>query len=274
MACWGGVGDTLTIEPANNQAVFLIHGTADQIVPFNSGPPFNLSNISPVYGSNSINIRLNSISIPAFDTYFVAGQGHEFYGVDNGNWSNGTGGNNYWDTVIIKATRFFWEQHKPTASFNYVTNNLEVDFTDMSSGAISWSWDFGDGNTSAIQNANHTYMSNGTFNVQLYIENNIQSWDTISQQVTVPSSAIDEINTNNFYVYPNPTTGLVTLFFDKYLHQETLQIFSLFGQLIVEIKNQHGDQIMLDLSTLENGIYFCILVSNSQKQVQEIIINR
>lgn len=243
-------------------------------MPFNSGPPFNLSTVSAVYGSNSINTRLNTIGLQALDTYFVQGQGHEFYGVTNGNWSNGAGGNAYWDTIIVTATRFFWEQHKPTASFTYVTNNLEVDFTDMSSGAISWLWDFGDGNTSTIQNANHNYMGNGTYNVQLYIENNIQSWDTICQKVTVPQSAIDEINTNNFYVFPNPSNGLVTLYFDDFLHQETLQVFNLFGQLIVEMENQQGDQILLDLSGLENGIYFCNLLINSRKQVQKIIILR
>ncbi len=274
MACWGGVGDTLTIEPDNNQAVLLIHGTADQIVPFNSGPPFNLSTVSAVYGSNSINTRLNTIGIPAFDTYFVQGQGHEFYGVTNGNWSNGTGGNAYWDTVIVKATRFFWQQHKPTANFNFVTNNLEVNFTDMSPGATSWLWDFGDGSTSTLQNANHTYSSNGTYNVQLYIENNIQSWDTISQKVTVPSSAIDEIEINNFYAIPNPSNGLVTLYFDDFLHQETLQIYNLFGQLIFEKDNQNGDQVLLDLSGLENGIYFCKLATDNHKQVQRIIISR
>ncbi|MCD4731648.1 MAG: T9SS type A sorting domain-containing protein [Bacteroidales bacterium] len=274
MACWGGVGDTLIIEPDNDQSVFFIHGTADQIVPFNSGPPFNLSTVSAVYGSNSINTRLNTIGLPAFDTYFVQGQGHEFYGVTNGNWSNGAGGNAYWDTVIVKATRFFWEQHKPTASFNYVTNNLEVDFTDMSSGAISWLWDFGDGNTSTLQNANHTYLCNGTYTVQLYIENNIQSWDTITQKVTVPSSAIDEIYTNKFNAYPNPSNGLVTLYFDDFLHQGTLQIFNLFGQLIVEKVIQNGDQILLDLSGLENGIYFCKLATENQNQVRRIIISR
>jgi hypothetical protein len=174
----------------------------------------------------------------------------------------------------VKATRFFWEQHKPTANFNYVTNNLEVNFTDMSSGATSWLWDFGDGSTSTLQNANHTYFSNGTYNVQLYIENNIQSWDTISQKVTVPSSAIDEINTSNLFIYPNPSNGLVTLYFDNFLHQETLQIFNLFGQLIFEKDNQSGDQVLLDLSGLENGIYFCRLATENQKQVQKIIISR
>lgn len=274
MACWGGVGDTLTIESDNNQAVFLIHGTADQIVPFNSGPPFNLSSISAVYGSNSINTRLNSIGIPAAETYFVQGEGHEFYGVTNGNWSNGTSGNAYWDIVVEKATQFFWEQHKPTANYNYVTNNLEVDFNDLSEGATSWLWDFGDGGTSTAQNPNHTYISEGNYSVQLYIENNLHSWDTISKQISVPQSAIDEIRSVGFFIYPNPTTGLTTLYFDNYLNKETIQIYNQFGQLIVEKKHQCGNQILLDLSPMESGVYFCNLLSTRHKQVQKIIVTR
>lgn len=274
MACWGGVGDTQIIEFENNQAIFLIHGTADQIVPFNSGPPFNLSNISAVYGSNPISIRLNTLGIPASEIYFVEGQGHEFYGVTNGNWSNGTGGNYYWDTIIVKASRFFWEQHKPTANYNYVTNNLEVDFSDLSSGATSWSWDFGDGNTSTSQNPNHSFVSEGTYYVWLYIENNIHSWDTISKQITLPQSTIEEVETNHLKVFPNPSNGLITLNFDKLLQKETLQIFNMFGQLIVEKHNQCGDQVFLDLSGLDNGIYYCNLVSLKQQQVQKIIISK
>lgn len=34
---------------------------------------------------------------------------------------------------------------------------VEVTFTDRSVNAISWLWDFGDGNTSTVQNPNHTY---------------------------------------------------------------------------------------------------------------------
>jgi acetyl esterase/lipase len=137
MALWGGVSDTLIIEAENNQAVFLIHGTDDLIVPFNSGPPFSLYNIALVYGSNSINTRLNNIGIPASETYFVQGEGHEFYGVFNGNLTNELGGNAYWDTIIQRATSFYWQQHKPIANFNYVVNDFRVDFSNLSSEATS-----------------------------------------------------------------------------------------------------------------------------------------
>ena len=187
MACWGGVGDTLNIDTENAQNVFLVHGTADAIVPFNSGAPFNLSGVSDVYGGNSINTRLNSIGIPAMKTYFVPGVDHEFYGVDNGDWENGISGNAYWDTIVEKATDFYYQQHKPDANFTFTKNKLEVTFTNSSSGSISWLWNFGDSNTSTTENPVHTYASSGTYQVELYIENSIKSWDTIAYNITVSS---------------------------------------------------------------------------------------
>ena len=49
------------------------------------------------------------------------------------------------------------------------TASLVVNFTDLStgSGITSWSWDFGDGNTSSAQNPQHTYTTAGTYTVSL-----------------------------------------------------------------------------------------------------------
>lgn len=50
---------------------------------------------------------------------------------------------------------------------------LTVDFSDLSvanGGTIaSWHWDFGDGNTSTLQNPSHTYISGGTFAISLKV---------------------------------------------------------------------------------------------------------
>jgi PKD repeat protein len=63
----------------------------------------------------------------------------------------------------------------PTAAF---VSNLTatcggpVQFTDMSSNSpTSWLWDFGDGQTSTLQNPSHTYASNGTYTVKLTATN-------------------------------------------------------------------------------------------------------
>lgn len=44
---------------------------------------------------------------------------------------------------------------------------LTVAFTDLTGGATSWSWSFGDGETSAEQNPTHTYTEDGVYDVSL-----------------------------------------------------------------------------------------------------------
>ena len=50
---------------------------------------------------------------------------------------------------------------------------LAVTFTDASNGTgyvpASWAWDFGDGNTSALQNPLHNYAAVGSYSVTLTV---------------------------------------------------------------------------------------------------------
>ncbi|MFH0895688.1 MAG: C10 family peptidase [Bacteroidota bacterium] len=46
---------------------------------------------------------------------------------------------------------------------------LVVQFSDQSQGSTSWSWDFGDGGTSTLQNPQHTYTTAGFYTVKLTI---------------------------------------------------------------------------------------------------------
>ena len=65
----------------------------------------------------------------------------------------------------------------------------EVSFTDTSSSTdgpiTSWAWDFGDGNTSNLQNPSNTYAANGTYTVQLIINTLNGCADTTSTDITV-----------------------------------------------------------------------------------------
>ncbi len=72
------------------------------------------------------------------------------------------------------------------ADFNFVsvpcTN--QVTFHDSSAVApISWLWHFDDGDSSAVQNPQHTYAANGTYNVQLITSNSHGCKDTAVVQV-------------------------------------------------------------------------------------------
>lgn len=77
---------------------------------------------------------------------------------------------------------------KPTAAFSATTScyGTVTQFTDLTSGSpIAWNWNFGDGNTSILQNPQHLYASPGTYTVKLVVSSGIGCQDSITQNVTV-----------------------------------------------------------------------------------------
>ena len=73
-----------------------------------------------------------------------------------------------------------------TADVTYTCDGT-VNFTDLTQNLPqTWLWDFGDGNTSNIQNPTHTYTANGTYTVILTCTNaNGSDADTIINYITV-----------------------------------------------------------------------------------------
>ena len=76
-----------------------------------------------------------------------------------------------------------------TSDVTTVDINVPVDFTDLTTGATDWLWDFGDGNTSTLQNPSHTYLSAGNYTVSLFAWNNssIAGISVINDYMTVIS---------------------------------------------------------------------------------------
>jgi PKD repeat protein len=83
-----------------------------------------------------------------------------------------------------------------TASPTYSCDG-NIQFTDESSNADTWEWDFGDGNTSADQNPLHTYASDGIYTVSLTVTNGAGS-DTHTETdfitVEIPDATIDPVS--------------------------------------------------------------------------------
>ena len=76
----------------------------------------------------------------------------------------------------------------PTAKFSSSNGCFgdSTSFTDKSTGSIiAWSWKFGDGGTSAIQNPNHLYATSGNYTVTLYAYTGIGCSDSATSSVTI-----------------------------------------------------------------------------------------
>ncbi len=86
------------------------------------------------------------------------------------------------------------ENLPPVASFAAAScTGLACDFTDTSTdydgSVVSWSWNFGDGVTSAAQNPNHTYAADGTYPVTLTVSDDDGDSDAVTRNTTVDEAA-------------------------------------------------------------------------------------
>ncbi|MCI5058636.1 MAG: PKD domain-containing protein, partial [Flavobacteriales bacterium] len=104
----------------------------------------------------------------------------------------------------------------PVANFNHTASGLIVSFSDLSTGATSWNWNFGDGNTSSSQNPQHTYASAGTYQVCLVSDNAGCPSDSKCINVTVTSPTGGQAPQANYSVSTsNVCAGSAIQFFDQ-----------------------------------------------------------
>ena len=104
----------------------------------------------------------------------------ESYVSSDGNiWTDITTEPGYSNTdVCIKAftdPESSSEKGLPIANFNInITSGnvpLTIQFTDLSTDATEWGWDFGDGATSTELNPTHTYLAAGVYTVNETVSN-------------------------------------------------------------------------------------------------------
>ena len=80
--------------------------------------------------------------------------------------------------------------------------------SDPNDDALTYSWDFGDGNTSTAQNPVYNYAAFGTYTVQLIVTNSNGCIDSISLPVIVPEMPIAD------FTFDTACAGLPTQFTD------------------------------------------------------------
>ena len=97
----------------------------------------------------------------------------------------------FWTMEGVNAGNTVLWNYEPdlvNADFDTTVSCTQVAFSDLSSTGCnrikSWEWDFGDGTKSTDQNPTHTYSANGTYSVQLIVQNCTWDADTIVKTIT------------------------------------------------------------------------------------------
>ncbi len=128
--------------------------------------------------------------------------------------SNASGADTFTQVAYIQLNTI------PTTSWTYVEDQGTVTFTNTSTNATSYEWDFGDGNTSTEENPVHTYAAPGEYTVTLTAFNEC-GFASNSTVIQVNASAVLELEgISLFELFPNPNSGRFTLRLEGRPYQE------------------------------------------------------
>lgn len=151
----------------------------------------------------------------------------------------------------------------PDAQFTAIpTNDTTYAFEQVDTG-YAVNWQFGDGDTSSINNPQHVYAAPGTYTVTLQATDSngcMNTYtDTISVEINTSITAISEIGLE---LYPNPAANIV------YLKKEgdvinSVRVLNTEGRLVRELKNLTTSSVSVDVSELKAGLYL-LLVQTEQ----------
>jgi len=180
----------------------------------------------------------------------------------------GPGGN---DTEV-KTDYITVSSLPPTADFsgNPISGffPLMVNFTDLTAGAVNqWRWYFGDGGTSIVQHPAHTYNSSGNYTVSLKSIGPGGSDSIAKENYITVLVGIEELNSENLKIYPNPCNEYLMIDSEETVHSITMA--DIIGNIVKDelIQCPAPCTRKVNMTELHSGIYFCRITMEDGRMV-------
>ena len=165
---------------------------------------------------------------------------------------------------------------QPVASFSsnspvYMPNTA-IYFTNNSSNANSYQWNFGDGNTSTDMSPWNDYSSPGTYNVSLICSNGVCADDTTYQMVEIIDNvSVGENETADFFAYPNPFEDEIIIAGVEGTDFK-VKLMDGAGRLILDHKDfDYEEMRFIDLNYLASGIYIIEIEQDGQVEQYRLV---
>jgi PKD repeat protein len=186
------------------------------------------------------------------------------------------------ETEIIPFTLTIFDP--PNVGFSTVENQNQVTFSDLTTTLdviSSWSWDFGDGTTSSLQDPVHTYSTPGNYDVCLTVVTT-SCTQQFCDQVMISSVSADPFAefAQSANLYPNPiavgsASGSVTVELGQ-ATRPTITLRSIDGRLLKEwqfTSSEVNFRRELSLDGIPAGMYFLDIRAKEGKVVKKLQIH-
>jgi hypothetical protein len=161
--------------------------------------------------------------------------------------------------------------YDPLANFSYThLGGGQISFTNTSTNASNYEWNFDDSTTSTDSNPTHTYTTTGTFNVQLKA-NKCTMQNTSMQTINITTLGVqnNEIDANALTIYPNPAKDKITLKAEATLVGTNYVIYDNLGRSILTGRITSESSI-IELEQLTKGIYLFSLGEHLKQPIRII----
>jgi len=214
----------------------------------NATYPYNLSGLISITGSNA----------------GIAGYYYYFY-----NWQV-TGASCITNRTVVPVTVALLNE----SVFSFTNSNNTYNFNDLSTTATSWFWNFGDLNTSTLQNPVHTYTTpSGSYSVMHFVSDGTCS-DTSYQTINVINGIV-ELQGIISVLYPNPAGDELRIK-NSDAKIQGINIYDMLGQIVFSQDNispKIVSEIVINISGLRQGVYSIEVITGSSKGTGRFIKN-
>jgi len=157
------------------------------------------------------------------------------------------------------------------ADFSIAAMGPDYSFTSQTINAVEFLWDFGDGNSSILENPIHTFENNGQYLVNLTASNDCFSINTMdSIQVIIPGATDYKIR-NNIIAVTN-ISGLIQITLNNLDSKKVkYNLINQNGKLIFS-GDFNNNFKQLNISHIPKGAYFVIIEYKTKRTVHKIIL--
>ncbi len=151
-------------------------------------------------------------------------------------------------------------------------------FSNSSTGATSYNWDFGDGSGTSNATPTHAYASSGTFNVILTAFNSFGCSDTTLVQIII--TGVEEIKSiSSINLFPNPMNGQAKLELETSKRTDLkITMYDITGKEILVIANTEvasgKHNFNIDATEIPSGLYFTVIKTNDFNKIIKTVINK